>query len=257
MAEGWQTAALAEKIPDQVLKHAPSLVRQVLAKEAGGLQVSWEFSFHRNWLVVRAKGEDAEAFSNLLVGKFGEVPLDRAKLERWDVFKGFITGAGKVGFGVYIDFGLLEPTAKDALYPLHRMRAQLTDGVAKSCREILQENALVDYFPVKVVVTDLDGEKVSVELTDETRDPLLSWKRFPFDRVIAVGLTRQQAEEAVRAVRLHYDIIRVESLSLFVQCLLCKIGTDAPGIIARIGRELRGVALASYRTPRKLQESHA
>jgi hypothetical protein len=46
--------------------------------------------------------------------------------------------------------------------------------------------------------------------------------------------------------------VKVEGLSLFVQSILCKIGTDAPGVIAKIGKRLRGVSLNSYRTPTKL-----
>jgi len=173
-------------------------------------------------------------------------------VERWNVLKGFVTGSGRVGFGVYVDLGVTEPVRKDALYPLHRMRAQLADGAAKPCREVLDENALVDYFPLLVVMTEIDGEKLTVELADRTRDLLLSWKRLPFDRVLAVGAGRQQVENAVKSAGLQYDVIKVESLSLFVQCLICKIGTDAPGIISKIGGRLRGAGLASYRTHARL-----
>jgi hypothetical protein len=129
------------------------------------------------------------------------------------------------------------------------MRAQLSDGVAKSSRDILQQNALADYFPVSVTVTELEGEKVSVELADETRERFLWWKRLPFDRVIAIGIGREEAEKAVQSAKLGFDVIKVESLSLLVQCLVCKMDTEAPGIIARIGGRLRGVGLAAFRSP--------
>jgi hypothetical protein len=132
------------------------------------------------------------------------------------------------------------------------MRAQLADGEAKSSREILDGNALVDYVPVKAVVSELEGENISVELADEARDQLLSWRKYPFDRVIVIGADKTQAENAVKASGLQSDIVKVESLSLFVQSLLCKIGTDAPGVIAKIGNRLRGVGLKSFRTPTKL-----
>jgi len=175
-----------------------------------------------------------------------------SKVERWDVLKGFVTGAGRVGFGVYVDVGITEPVSKDALYPLHRIRAQLADGVARPCREILSENALADGFPLKVLVTDIEGERISVELADETRVLLLSWRRFPFDRVLAIGVSKEQAEIAVGHAGLHYDVVDVEPLSPLVQCLVCKIGTDAPGVISKIGSHLRGARLASYRTPVRL-----
>lgn len=67
-----------------------------------------------------------------------------------------------------------------------------------------------------------------------------------------VGADKTQAENAVRVSGLQSDIVEVESLSLFVQSLVCKIGTDAPGVIAKIGGSLRGMGLKSYRTTTKL-----
>jgi hypothetical protein len=249
--EGWQTATLAEKIPEIVMNRGPRPVWNVLSKEATGLKVDWEIAARQQWLQVKARGEDAEIFLNLLREKFGEAPVFRSKVERWDVRKGFITGSGRVGFGVYIDVGILEPARKDALYPLHRMRAQLSDGALKSSREILQENGLSDYFPVDVIVTELEGENVTVELADRTRDQLLWWKKLLFDRVIAVGIDRDYAEKVVQAANLGPDVIKIETLSLLVQCLVCKFDTDAPGVIAKIGNRLRGVGLTSFRTPSK------
>ena len=210
--------------------------------------MEWEFSTRKGWLEIRARGEDAEAFLNLLREEFGTAPVDGSMVEKWDIVRGVIVGAGRVGLGVYVDLGIFEPFAKDGLYPLHRMRAQLADGVSKSCREILEENGLVDDFPVRTRVTGVEQEKISLEMSDETLDLFNSWKQLPFDRVVAVGVMRDEAEGAVRSTGLQYDVIRVESLSLFSQCLVCKMGTDAPGVIAKIGGHLRGVRLAAVRT---------
>ena len=251
LSEGWQTATLAEKIPEPVLSRGTKPVWNVLSKHAEGLRVDWEIAAPQQWLQVRARGEDAEAFLNLLREKFGEAPVLRSKVERWDVRKGFITGSGRVGFGVYVDIGILEPTRKDVLYPLHRMRAQLSDGAPKSSREILQEQGLADYFPVEVIVTELQGENVTVELADRTRDQLLWWNRLLFDRVIAVGIDRDYAERIVQSANLGLDVIKIETLSLLVQCLVCKLDTDAPGVIAKVGNRLRGIGLTAFRTPAK------
>ena len=251
MAEGWQTATLAEKVPGSVLRRGPQIVWKLLSKNAKGLRVDWEVSAPQQWLQIRARGEDAEAFINLLQEKYGEAPVQNSKIERWDVRRGFITGSGRVGFGVYVDLGIVEPVRKDALYPLHRMRAQLADGALKSARDILFENALVDYFPVDVVVSEIVGEKITVEFADQTRDQFQQWKKLLFDRVIAIGIDRDYAENMVRTANLGFDIIKIETLSLLVQCLVCKFDTDAPGIVAKLGRRLRGVGLASFRTPAK------
>ena len=256
MAEGWLTATLAEKIPEPVLNRGPKPVWNVLSREAQGLRVDWEIAAPQQWLQVRARGEDAETFLNLLKEKFGEAPVFHSKVERWDVRRGFITGSGRVGFGVYVDIGILQPTRKDALYPLHRMRAQLSDGALKSSREILQENGLLDYFPVDVIVTQLQGENVTVELADKSRDLFIWWRKLLFDRVIAAGIDRDYAEKTVKSANLGLDVIKIETLSLLVQCLVCKFDTDAPGVIAKIGNRLKGVELTSFRTPAKAAFAH-
>ncbi|TMI32908.1 DUF2110 family protein [Candidatus Bathyarchaeota archaeon] len=252
MVEEWQIATLAEKFPPQILKQGSQLIAKVLSEKANGLEVESDFGQQGQWLQVKARGKDADAFLNLLRQELGEAPLSRANLEKWDVVRGFIAGAGRIGYGVYVDIGIQDPRPKDALYPLHRMRAQLADGEPRSAREILDANALVDCVPLKMIVTELEGENISVELDDQARDNLVSWRKYPFDRVIVVGADRAFVENAVRASGLESDVVKVESLSLFVQSVLCKIGTEAPGVIAKIGNRLRGVGLKSYRTPVKL-----
>ena len=247
MKEGWLTATLAEKIPEHVLKNGLGFVHSFLSRESNELLVKWELGTRNGWVEVGANGEDAEAFLNIVKEKLGTVPVQYSGLEKWDVAKGFLVGAGRVGFGVYVDVGILEPVAKDGLYPLHRMMAQLADGIAKSCREILEENGLADNFPVKVLVTAIDDGRVSLELSDETRLLLESWKKLPFDRVIAVGVGRDNLEVSVKKAHLQYDVIRCESLSLFCHCLVCKVGTEAPGVIAKIGGYLKGVNLKAFR----------
>ena len=252
MVAQWQIATLAEKVPPQVLKQGSQFIAKVLGERADGLEMESDFGQQGQWLQVRARGDDAEAFLNLLRQEFGEASVSRASLEKWDVVRGFVAGAGRIGYGVYVDIGIQDPRPKDALYPLHRMRAQLADGEPRSAREILDANALVDFVPLKMIVTELEGENISVELDDVARDNLVSWRKYPFDRVIVVGADKAFVENAVRASGLESDLVKVESLSLFVQSVLCKIGTEAPGVIAKIGNRLRGVGLKSYRTPVKL-----
>jgi len=235
------------------MRQNPGLLRHLLADEAEGLAVEFDLKIEKGWASVQAKGDDAEAFSNLLKKKYGERPVQASRVEKWDVLRGFVTVAGRVGYGVYVDVGISEPTSKDALYPLHRMRAQLSDGRQASAREILAENALLDSFPLRVIVTGFDGEKMDVELSDESQETLVSWRNHPWDRVIAVGLTHSQALRSLREMGAETDVVSVDSLSLFVQAFVLKVGTEAPGIISRMGRRLRGVSLAAYTKHRMME----
>src|SRR4029077_19269896 len=99
--------------------------------------------------------------------------------------------------------------------------------------------------------TELQGENFAVELSDRTRDQLLRWNKLLFDRVIVVGIDRDYAEKIVQSANLGLDVIKIDTLSLLVQCLVCKFDTDAPGVIAKIGSRLRGIELTAFKTPAK------
>ena len=247
MSTGWTTTSLAEKIPEQASRRGLGPLQRFLENESLGLRVEWEFSLRKGWLEVRTRGEDGAAFLNFLQDKFGEIPGSLPRVEKWDTARGYVVSSGRVGFGLYFDLGVFDPVARDGLYPLHRMRAQLADGVSKSSREIIEDYGLVDDFPVTIRVIGVENEKISVELSDETLQLFASWNRLPFDRVVAVGVSSSEAEIALKAAKLWFDVIRVEPLSMFTQCLVCKIGTDAPGVVAKLGSRLPGVRLAPVR----------
>src|SRR5437016_7518549 len=157
MVEEWQIATLAEKIPPQILKQGSQFIARALTEKANGLELESDFGQQGQWLQVRARGEDADAFLNLLKKEYGEASVSRSSLEKWDIVRGFVAGAGRIGYGVYVDIGIQNPKPKDALYPLHRMRAPLAEGAPRSAREIHDANALVDFVPLKMIVTELEA----------------------------------------------------------------------------------------------------
>src|SRR2546430_15514907 len=97
MVAEWQIATLAEKIPPQVLKQGPQVISRVLAEKANGLEMELDFGHQGQWLQVRARGEDADAFLNLLKQEYGEARVSRSNLEKWDIVRGFVAGAGRKG----------------------------------------------------------------------------------------------------------------------------------------------------------------
>jgi hypothetical protein len=51
---------------------------------------------------------------------------------------------------------------------------------------------------------------------------------------------------AVRRVGLERDIVNIERLSLTSSILTCKLGTEAPGVISKLGPELSGARLYPF-----------
>jgi len=97
MVEEWQIATLAEKIPPQILRQGSQFIARALTEKANGLEMESDFGQQGQWLQVRARGEDSDAFLNLLRQEHGEAPFSRANLEKSDNVRGFVAGAGRIG----------------------------------------------------------------------------------------------------------------------------------------------------------------
>ena len=68
-----------------------------------------------------------------------------------------------------------------------------------------------------------------------------------------VGASQNEVETAVERARHFRDIIKIESLGLFEHAVICKLGTDAIGLIPRLGSYLRVASLAPF-SPRRIRE---
>jgi hypothetical protein len=59
------------------------------------------------------------------------------------------------------------------------------------------------------------------------------------DRLLVIGASLGEVKLAIEQEGLDRDVIDVESFGIFEHALVCKLGTDAAGLIGRIGRHLR------------------
>ena len=133
------------------------------------------------------------------------------------------------------------------MYPLHRIRAQLAEDKAESLKEITEKFCLYKGIPIKVRIEDIKNVKrISLAITDEQESYLKDWNRYPFDRVVVIGAFNNQVRKAIKKSRLSRDIIRLDPLSFTTSLLTCKLGTDAPGVIFKLGQELRHAKLFSF-----------
>jgi hypothetical protein len=67
------------------------------------------------------------------------------------------------------------------------------------------------------------------------------------DRLIVLGASKDSLRLVLERTRLNRDVINIEELGLLVNALTCKLGTDAAGLIPRIGRYMRYSHLAVFR----------
>ncbi|MBP2029676.1 hypothetical protein J2755_000596 [Methanohalophilus levihalophilus] len=173
------------------------------------------------WLEVHLEGEDAEFALNFLKSKYGS-PTKKPEPEI--VYNGYIKSVE--GEELLIDIG------KVMRMPVQNLKS-LGTGNAK---QIAARFGLIQHFPVKVRLSK-DGK--TLEFADETIDLLWKWKKSPMDRVIANSSTRSKIKSAIKKTGHGRDIFGVEKLGLLENVIVCKEGTDGPGIVAEIGPLLK------------------
>jgi hypothetical protein len=65
-----------------------------------------------------------------------------------------------------------------------------------------------------------------------------------------LGATGSELAVVLERTRLNRDVIDVEKLGLFEYALTCKLGTDAAGLIPKIGRYMRNAEFVVFNPKR-------
>jgi hypothetical protein len=242
-------AILAEKVEKPLQRVALQQFNLKLEEETKELDVKIKKLdiTSGDWIRIEYNGEDNEIFTELLRRDHGFIPIELAKVEHEETYRGFIIGNEEHGRGLSIDIGIISPRRSYGLYPLHRIRAQLGEDKTESLKEITEKFSLYKGIPFNVKIEGIKNvKKINVAATDQQESSMKDWDRYPFDRVIVLGALNNQVRKAIQTNRLTRDIIRVDPLSFTSSLLTCKLGTDAPGVISKIGQELKHARLFSF-----------
>ncbi|MFC7226226.1 DUF2110 family protein [Salinirubellus salinus] len=200
-------------------------LRSQVADELGGLDVDVDVGLRDDGFPsVTVTGEDAPVARNLLEEEWGAVTPHReagevyvGTLERWDD-EGFYLDAGEEVFVPSDGLGLGQGTPS----------------------QIRQRFGLVQHLPMRFVEGE-PGEPA--RLADAERDRLYDWTRGE-GRVNVNSATRAEVRATVNRAGHAQDIVTVERLGLLEQSVVCKEGTDPPGLVASIGQYLPAELLA-------------
>lgn len=193
--------------------------------------------------VINMTGPDEEFVINVLRNEFGEA-LSFHQVLPEKTYHGILIDVGKVGYGIYVDIGVIEPEFTDALVPLHKLRSQLSMA-EQSTRKIAKNLNLVDYLPVdiKILETDSADLKIESEIDTSTLERIINWSNDDHERLLVFGANQSMIETALRITKHLEDIYEIEQLGVFEYALRCKRSTRASGIIAAIGPKLKGVPM--------------
>ncbi len=165
--------------------------------------------------------------------------------------KGNLVDVGKVGFGLFVDCGILNPKT-DLLISLHTLRDQLCNGKEKSLPEIIKAYDFINEFPVYVKITKINNEKQNVQ--GELAIPTLNFFKKVLDEdleaVHVSGETKGQLKKALIRTGHLRDIVSIYRYNFIDNIVLLSENTEAPGIIADIGKYLRNCKLNAIRPSR-------
>jgi len=156
-----------------------------------------------------------------------------------------------------VDVGVFAPRVVYAKIPLQSLQAQLADGKRLPLQRITELFCLLDYVPLRVKIVDSDwrgeNEAFLAELSERQLFLFTDWLLSSLDRLVILGASHSDIERAVEASRHFRDVVRIESLGWLEHAIVCKLGTDAVGLIPAIGRFLRTATLAPF-SPRKIRQ---
>jgi hypothetical protein len=224
-----------------------SVLERLLHSEVSGLQVDVRVQGQtsRGWVKAVVEGEDEDVALGQLSRMFGLASQSLDALEPPCTVIGYAVDVGRVGYGIFVDVGLSSELATDVLVPLHAFRAQLGDGERLSMRRIAQSYCLTDNVPLRLRLTKVDvaSRRLEAQLSDGQVAVFEKLVRDGLEKVLVLGVPLEDAREAVRASGLERDVIDVESVGLFEHFFVCKLGTQAVGVISRLGRQLPGALL--------------
>ncbi|MEJ2242847.1 MAG: DUF2110 family protein [Candidatus Bathyarchaeota archaeon] len=121
-------------------------------------------------------------------------------------------------------------------------------------KKLLKLFCLYDYIPLKIQICKEASPKtymVDARLSEFQISVFYKWMSSRLDRLIILGSLFSDVEKVVNSSKHSRDIIKIESLGTLEQIILCKLGTDAIGLIPNIGRYLKSAILVPF-SPKKI-----
>ncbi len=201
------------------------------------------------WTRVGIIGEDSEILTALIGKKFGLAHTDLREIDVADVYEAIITGV--TPGGLEFDVGLERGGHCKCSVPVNHLIAQLADGKNIPCREIANDYCLLPGVRLSVRVTRKTDNEIEAWLSDSQIERLGGWITFGLDRIEVFECFEQEVDAAILTAHLSRDIISTDQITLTVQSIECKLGTDAVGLIPKLGSVLKKQELQPF-IPRRI-----
>ncbi len=189
------------------------------------------------WVQVSVEGEDEAVATSFIRRELGICPVSLEAIEDGSVLRGYVSKVD--GERLQVDVGVFEPKIILASVPLEVLQTQLLAGKVVGLKKIADAYAVSEglILSVKVIAKTSDG--LLAELADSQVEKFQTWQNSLLDRLIVLRASKELVTTTLERTHLDRDVIDVETLGMFEFALVCKLGTDAAGLIPRVGRYMR------------------
>ncbi len=238
---------IAERIPYHGREELRAPLEARLRKLSSSLDVSVQLQgvTSNGFVKIGVQGSDSEVFTELIKRNLGLAPSGLSEVEVHDNFKAYATRIDVKRQTIEVDLG---PVSTRSEISREALVAQLGDGRNIPVDKIARSYCIEEGVPILVRITSIDPDRRHIEawISDNQTSRFEQWRRQRFHRIVAVGGFHDELREAMRISRVERDVIELEELALTAHSLVCKLGTDAPGIIAKIGRYVSNFRLYAF-----------
>ncbi|HXX87287.1 MAG TPA: DUF2110 family protein [Candidatus Acidoferrum sp.] len=233
------------------------MIKEVLKSDLEGLNAEVEVSevASHGWVRIIVSGEDETTALNYLTREFGRCPERLESVEKFSEIRGRITTLGKSNTHLSVDIGVLSPPMVEATISLLTLQGQIVDGRKVALAKLIELFGFCDNLPLnlKILSVNIPQSHVEAMLSEKQLLQYANWTKSLLHRLIILGARLHDVELAVEKTGCNRDIVSIDSLGLLEHTLVCKLGTDAAGLIPKIGRRLPHAALTVF-NPNRIME---
>ena len=208
----------------------------------------------RGWIRLQISGEDEKVALRFLEKEIGLAPVHLDNVKKFSIIRGRVLSSNNP-LMLPVDVGISVPGIVDAIIPLQRLQSQLADGKKLALKTITGLYALYPKLPLEVKIRKVDAENrnLEAELSEEQISFYNRWLKSGLDRLIILGSTSEHIRYFLKKLGLTREAFGMESLGLLEHVIVCKLGTDAKGLIPKLGPSLPNAVLAPF-SPRRIIE---
>jgi hypothetical protein len=205
---------------------------------------------HSGWAKIEIDGNDCEILQEIISRSLDRAQTDLAQVQEHENYAGIVT---EIGADIWVDIGIENPDTLNARISLKALRAQLCDGKPLSAKEIAEYYCIHPGGKLTVHTTRVepDGSSLEAWLADSQIEQFSQLIATRLDSIQVFNSTRQHLDFALQKSNLYRDVISVEPITLTVHRVDCKLGTDAIGLIPKLGSVLRKSELKPF-LPRRI-----